>query len=82
MSSAGKKGRRHGKKEEGKKLETHLGGTCCSCSLTSSANVPKEIAQLKNMQVTPKGQPKQAIAKGRASTPAPTIEVKLCFKVF
>ena len=59
----------------------------CSWSSTRSTNVPNEIPQLNSMQVTPKGQPRQAMAKGRASIPAPTIEVKLCcfffvFRVF
>ena len=54
----------------------------CSWSLTSSTNVPSEIDQLSSMQVTPNGQPRQAMAKGSASTPAPTIEVKLCLFSF
>ena len=54
----------------------------CSWSLTSSTNVPSEIDQLSSMQVTPNGQPRQAMAKGSARTPAPTIEVKLCLFSF
>ena len=57
---------------------SHLGGMFCSWSSTSSTNVPYEIAQLSSIKVMPKGQPRQAMAKGRASIPAPTIEVKLC----
>ena len=59
-------------------LPPHLGGMFCSWSLTSSTKVPNEIPQLSSMQVMPNGQPRQAMAKGRARTPAPTIEVKLC----
>ena len=59
-------------------LFLYLGGMFCSWSSTRSTNVPNEIPQLNSMQVTPKGQPRQAMAKGRASIPAPTIEVKLC----
>lgn len=61
---------------------SHLGGMSCSWSLTSSTNVPSEIDQLSSMQVMPNGQPRQAMAKGSARTPAPTIEVKLCLFSF
>lgn len=69
-------------REREEKESLHLGGTCCSCSLTSRTKVPKDMPQLKSMQVMPKGHPRHATAKGRARMPAPTIEVKLCYSFF
>ena len=78
MSDVNKSG--GAKKSRRKNFFSYLGGTFCSWSLTSSTKVPNESPQLSSRQVTPRGQPRQAMAKGRARTPAPTIEVKLCCK--
>lgn len=37
-------------------------------------------SHLRTMHVTPRGQPRHAIANGKARIPAPTMDVKLCCK--